>query len=1035
MSETEPKSGASMACVCTEDSTTEESSLSINCECPRDDHDIVIHEQTCLLYKSEKMVYPHDPVCECEYPAFEDGVCLCCSCPVNQCRCHKAGREAFDEWRSKRDIGAMPAVLESTHPLMQKFQETLKQFLIKENAIAEEEILNLREELKLSKQEYDKDLESIYRSDHDTNAQRVLIEEYEATLAQRTMEREAAERRAKESNEKYKKAKAKLEEDLTRERETTEEMEALNALCQQLSAWRDETESDLTVSQRMSDKMRMEKQALAAEKRQLDIYLFSLSNEVWKLESKLEMFKKQLEIKNTEMEKVNDRVTAYAAELEDLELDKRRLVSLWNSVIVNITQRDKVYDSVRDDYKTLQDNYRTLLNSLDITKKVVMEEMNKGKEIAMNRDKLNYDIEHAMKLQEYEATLAQRTMEREAAERRAKESNEKYKKAKAKLEEDLTRERETTEEMEALNALCQQLSAWRDETESDLTVSQRMSDKMRMEKQALAAEKRQLDIYLFSLSNEVWKLESKLEMFKKQLEIKNTEMEKVNDRVTAYAAELEDLELDKRRLVSLWNSVIVNITQRDKVYDSVRDDYKTLQDNYRTLLNSLDITKKVVMEEMNKGKEIAMNRDKLNYDIEHAMKLHDTEDIKRQNLEAQISQLTESIEMTERDQEMIRVENQTTRNILKSTGKELERKAEYKLKLENEILLNLQDCLLNDKAVETMANGIRKMREMSRKQEISLMSMENQHAHIMLDIEVMRNRQAKNQVVLEESQAMVKEKEKEIDVLQNEHNHQLSVMTRKQRELDIIMKKYITLKEIFDMKSPQERRIEGLEKQIKCLRERTEVMQHEWLRQQGHVVKLADHHHMMVTEINLIAKQIQICDQKIMRIQAESEAVALERSRVERSLRTLRGRLQVLEHTRKDATERNQGAQRANLAISHEYAANLKERREEETLNHYGQRKVLKLAPFSFSRHEDDGTNEKQGQRRPWRNDGGKERTHGALAVGTSQSNIPSIKTQARFSKADLIDAASTKGSRRPKSCLACSRRASSLITASGSKS
>uniref|UniRef100_A0A2A4JTI7 Uncharacterized protein n=1 Tax=Heliothis virescens TaxID=7102 RepID=A0A2A4JTI7_HELVI len=812
MSETEPKSGASMACVCTEDSTTEESSLSINCECPRDDHDIVIHEQTCLLYKSEKMVYPHDPVCECEYPAFEDGVCLCCSCPVNQCRCHKAGREAFDEWRSKRDIGAMPAVLESTHPLMQKFQETLKQFLIKENAIAEEEILNLREELKLSKQEYDKDLESIYRSDHDTNAQRVLIEEYEATLAQRTMEREAAERRAKESNEKYKKAKAKLEEDLTRERETTEEMEALNALCQQLSAWRDETESDLTVSQRMSDKMRMEKQALAAEKRQLDIYLFSLSNEVWKLESKLEMFKKQLEIKNTEMEKVNDRVTAYAAELEDLELDKRRLVSLWNSVIVNITQRDKVYDSVRDDYKTLQDNYRTLLNSLDITKKVVMEEMNKGKEIAMNRDKLNYDIEHAMKL-------------------------------------------------------------------------------------------------------------------------------------------------------------------------------------------------------------------------------HDTEDIKRQNLEAQISQLTESIEMTERDQEMIRVENQTTRNILKSTGKELERKAEYKLKLENEILLNLQDCLLNDKAVETMANGIRKMREMSRKQEISLMSMENQHAHIMLDIEVMRNRQAKNQVVLEESQAMVKEKEKEIDVLQNEHNHQLSVMTRKQRELDIIMKKYITLKEIFDMKSPQERRIEGLEKQIKCLRERTEVMQHEWLRQQGHVVKLADHHHMMVTEINLIAKQIQICDQKIMRIQAESEAVALERSRVERSLRTLRGRLQVLEHTRKDATERNQGAQRANLAISHEYAANLKERREEETLNHYGQRKVLKLAPFSFSRHEDDGTNEKQGQRRPWRNDGGKERTHGALAVGTSQSNIPSIKTQARFSKADLIDAASTKGSRRPKSCLACSRRASSLITASGSKS
>ena len=49
--------------------------------------------------------------------------------------------------------------------------------------------------------------------------------------------------------------------------------------------------------------------------------------------------------------KLLPQVTAYAAELEDLDLDKRRLVSLWNTVIVNITQRDRVYDSVRDDYR------------------------------------------------------------------------------------------------------------------------------------------------------------------------------------------------------------------------------------------------------------------------------------------------------------------------------------------------------------------------------------------------------------------------------------------------------------------------------------------------------------------------------------------------------------------------------------------------------------------------------------------------------------------------------------------------------------
>lgn len=61
-----------------------------------------------------------------------------------------------------------------------------------------------------------------------------------------------------------------------------------------------------------------------------------------------------------------------------------------------------------------------------------------------------------------------------------------------------------------------------------------------------------------------------------------------------------------------------------------------------------------------------------------------------------------------------------------------------------------------------------------------------------------------------------------------------------------------------------------------------------------------------------------------MRIQAETERIGQERARVDRSLRDLRGRLEVLERTRKDAAQRNQVAQRANLAVTHEYTANLK---------------------------------------------------------------------------------------------------------------
>lgn len=79
------------------------------------------------------------------------------------------------------------------------------------------------------------------------------------------------------------------------------------------------------------------------------------------------------------------------------------------------------------------------------------------------------------------------------------------------------------------------------------------------------------------------------------------------------------------------------------------------------------------------------------------------------------------------------------------------------------------------------------------------MTMENQHAKVMLDIEVYRNRQAMNNLLMEEKLAKVKDREKEIDDLQEVYDQKMLVLTRKQRELDIVTKKFIALKELFDV--------------------------------------------------------------------------------------------------------------------------------------------------------------------------------------------------------------------------------------------
>lgn len=46
----------------------------------------------------------------------------------------------------------------------------------------------------------------------------------------------------------------------------------------------------------------------------------------------------------------------------------------------------------------MQENYRTLMYNLDITKKAATEEMQKSKEIEMDRDKINYQISAITKI-------------------------------------------------------------------------------------------------------------------------------------------------------------------------------------------------------------------------------------------------------------------------------------------------------------------------------------------------------------------------------------------------------------------------------------------------------------------------------------------------------------------------------------------------------------------------------------------------------------------------------------------------------------
>lgn len=80
-----------------------------------------------------------------------------------------------------------------------------------------------------------------------------------------------------------------------------------------------------------------------------DILLLKLRQAVLGLESKQEQLKAQREVKLQQQESLRKTIAEGTADLEALQSEQVRLTRIWNGVVINLQQRDKVYNSVQKD--------------------------------------------------------------------------------------------------------------------------------------------------------------------------------------------------------------------------------------------------------------------------------------------------------------------------------------------------------------------------------------------------------------------------------------------------------------------------------------------------------------------------------------------------------------------------------------------------------------------------------------------------------------------------------------------------------------
>lgn len=186
----------------------------------------------------------------------------------------------------------------------------------------------------------------MYYTQQEIAQQQTSIEKYQSMIANVISLREEKDIHIKDAKSFHRTTHSKLFDEKKKEENLMHELEQLTFLQAQFSEWLIELESSLAISKQVSKKDRTIQRDLIAQKQQKDCIIFKLMEEVWKIKTEIANLDIQLQLKNKEKIEISQMIADVNADLDVLHRQHVNLCNAWNSVVLNITKRNKVYEQL-----------------------------------------------------------------------------------------------------------------------------------------------------------------------------------------------------------------------------------------------------------------------------------------------------------------------------------------------------------------------------------------------------------------------------------------------------------------------------------------------------------------------------------------------------------------------------------------------------------------------------------------------------------------------------------------------------------------
>ncbi|XP_068149439.1 LOW QUALITY PROTEIN: coiled-coil domain-containing protein 40 [Drosophila tropicalis] len=283
------------------------------------------------------------------------------------------------------------AILSANHPLLLKFQNSLKKHLLRTKEKLENEISELKYQVKAKEYRREAQGLALYDMQQKMSFQDDQIREIYAEMEQHICKRQSEEIKVeeikKECEEKIKLTKLQK----ASYQKGMFQLEDLQSLGSNIKKWAYDVEDDVKNAKRIVSRDAQLQKKLSESKRKSDLLFYRLDMEVKKRDDELQSIGEE-EISMKEILNVlNMSIVDANTDLEALQNEHRRLTQAWSEVIVAIQLRDRIMAQVQNSIRSQMESRKLNNTGINAIKKQISKEMELNKKLESFKQRLADD--------------------------------------------------------------------------------------------------------------------------------------------------------------------------------------------------------------------------------------------------------------------------------------------------------------------------------------------------------------------------------------------------------------------------------------------------------------------------------------------------------------------------------------------------------------------------------------------------------------------------------------------------------------------